>query len=247
MTVSGPHKKIVLITGASGGLGQALSRAFSTGEYRVGVHVNRGTEIGKEIVETLNAKGAAAALFPADLRHSGSVRLMFDTLLEKWGRIDLLINNAAIRKDRLFIRMCQADWDDVIDLNLSGAFYCMREAGLAMSRQGGGHIINIASRAAVTGRVGQSAYTASKRGLITLGQTAAREWGGDSIQVNTVLPGFLATPMTAGLPEEKRAHLRQENLLPRPATTREISEFILALSKMMHVSGQTFNLDSRIL
>lgn len=247
MPVSGSHKKIVLITGASGGLGQALCRAFATGEYHIGVHVNRNTKSGKETVETLNANGNVAALFPADLRHSGSVRKMFDTLLEKWGRIDLLINNAAIRKDRLVIRMRQADWDEVIDLNLSGAFYCMREAGRAMSRQGGGHVINIGSRAALTGRVGQAAYTASKRGLIALGQTAAREWGGVSIQVNTILPGFLSTPMTAGMAQEKREHLAQENLLPRPATTREISGFILALSKMKHVSGQTFNLDSRIL
>jgi 3-oxoacyl-[acyl-carrier protein] reductase len=247
MTGSDPYKKIVLITGASGGLGQALCRAFATGEYHIGVHVHHNTKGGREMVEALKFKGIVAALFPADLRHSGSVRLMFDALLDKWGRIDLLINNAAIRKDRLFIRMNQADWDDVIDLNLSGVFYCMREAGRAMSRQSGGHIINIASRAALTGRVGQSAYTASKRGLIALGQTAAREWGSDVIQVNTILPGFLDTPMTVGLAQEKKARLKEENLLPCPATIQEISDFIFSLSKIKHVSGQIFNLDSRIL
>ncbi|MEO2054353.1 MAG: SDR family NAD(P)-dependent oxidoreductase [Nitrospira sp.] len=246
MPVSDPYKKIVLITGASGGLGQVLCRAFATGGYFVGVHVNRNIHGGEKMVETLNARGTAAALFPADLCHSGAVRLMFDDILEKWGRIDLLINNAAIIKDRLVARMPQADWDDVIDLNLTGVFFCMREAGRSMTRQGGGHIMNIASRAALTGRVGQAAYAASKRGLIALGQTAAREWGGVPIQVNTILPGFLNTPMTAGLSREKRAHLSQENLLSRPATTREIAEFILDLSKMKHISGQTFNLDSRI-
>jgi len=245
--ISNSHKKVVLITGASGGLGQALCRSFATDEYHIGVHINRNISGGEELVETLNAEGNRAALFTADLRHSGAARKMFATLLEKWGRIDLLINNAGIRKDSLVARMSEADWDDVIDLNLTGVFFCMREAGHAMTRQGAGHIINISSRAAMTGRVGQAAYAASKRGLIALGQTAAREWGTVPIQVNTILPGFLDTPMTAGLEREKKAALREENLLSRSATPREIASFILDLSKIKHVSGQIFNLDSRIL
>ncbi|MFQ5780646.1 MAG: SDR family NAD(P)-dependent oxidoreductase [Nitrospiria bacterium] len=242
-----PRKKIVLITGASGGLGQALCRTFSTGDYQIGVHVDRNTRKGIKTVQDLNAVGHVAALFSADLRNPLSVRRIFDDLLGKWGRIDLLINNAAVRSDRLLMRMRRTDWDDVIDLNLSGTFFCMREAGRAMCRNGGGgHIINIASYSAYTGRIGQASYTASKRGLIALTQTAAREWGSAAIQVNTVLPGFLSTSMTAGLTSERKEQLIEENLLRHSSTLEEVSEFILHLSKMKHVSGQTFNLDSRI-
>lgn len=247
MPGSESQKKIVLITGAAGGLGRSLCQAFATGEYCIGVHANRNIRGGEETVKALQARGITAGLFPADLRHAGAVRKIFDALLDQWGRLDLLINNAGITKDHLFARMPQADWDEVIGLNLSGAFFCMREAGHVMSYQGGGHIINVASRAALTGSVGQAAYAASKRGLIALGKTAAREWGEVPIQVNTILPGFLDTPMTEGLAQEKKTAWRKENLLSRLATTQEVSEFVFALSKMKHVSGQTFNLDSRVL
>lgn len=243
---SSHDKRVVLITGASGGLGQALCRAFSNGEYRIGVHVYQNVDRGTKTVQALCGLGIESALFAADLRDSKAVQEMFDGLLMNWGRLDLLIQSAAIRRDRLLAGTASAEWDAVVDVNLKGAFICMREAGQAMRRNGGGQIIHLSSHAALTGRIGQASYTASKRGLIALTQSAAKEWGGDSIQVNAVLPGFLPTPMTAGLEPLEAEKIVEENALGRTSTLEEVSDFILHLSKMKHVSGQIFNLDSRI-
>jgi 3-oxoacyl-[acyl-carrier protein] reductase len=241
-----PQKKIVLITGASGGLGQALCRIFSNGEYAIGIHVYRDLPAALETVNRLMSLGVESASFPADVRDSKVVQKMFEDLLTHWGQLDLLINNAGICRDDLFMRIDSAEWDEVIDTNLKGAFLCMREAGKVMQRQKGGHIINISSFASLTGRVGQASYAASKRGLIALTQSAAKEWGTDSIQVNTVFPGFLPTPMTADLNLIERERITQENVLGRHSTLEEVSEFIFHLSKAKYISGQTFNLDSRI-
>lgn len=240
------QKEVVLITGSSGGLGRALCRAFSNGEYSIGVHVHRNTSEGMKLVDQLNSLGVESAFFPADLRDSKAVGKMFEGILKIWGKINLLINNAAVRRDRLFARIESAEWDDVIGTNLTGAFLCMREAGRAMQKQKRGHIINLSSHASLTGRAGQASYTASKRGLIALTQSAAKEWGGDSVQVNTVFPGFLRTSMTADLSRSEVERIVEANALERPSNLQEVSEFIFHLSKMKHVSGQTFNLDSRI-
>ena len=237
--------KSILITGASGGLGHALSQCFSRDRVRIGVHVYQNRAKGKELVRALNVAGCEAFLFSADLRDVMAVREMFQTLEEKWGGLDLLVNNAAARDDRLFQGIDSSDWDHLVGLNLSGAFYCMREAGRLMLQQKKGHIINIASHGAFTGRIGQAAYTASKRGLIGLSQEAAKEWGADSIQVNTVCPGFLPTPMTATLRTKHKRKMIAENLLNRTSTLEEVSAFIRHLSQMQHVSAQVFHLDSR--
>ncbi|MFQ5543186.1 MAG: SDR family NAD(P)-dependent oxidoreductase [Nitrospiria bacterium] len=238
--------KSIFITGASGGLGQALCERFSKDPCRIGVHVFRDISGGKRLVERLNRSACGAALFTADLCDATAVRQMFYNLKTKWEGIDILINNAAIREDDFLQRSKEAAWDQQIALNLSGVFYCMREAGKIMMCQKKGHIVNISSLSAVTGRIAQSAYTASKRGLIGLSGTAAREWGPTGVQVNTVFPGFLATPMTEPLTEAQKKKILEKNLLGLPSTLEEVSNFIHHLSMMKHVSGQTFNLDSRI-
>lgn len=239
-------RKIILITGAAGGLGQALSKSFSTGEYAIGLHVYQNIAVGMKLADRLKSGGIESDLFSADLRNPKAVKKMFDDLLKNWGEIDLLINNAGIRRDGLFTKISQAVWDEVVDTNLKSTFLCMREAGQAMQERKGGHIINISSYSALVGRVGQASYSSSKMGLIALTQSAAKEWGRDFIQVNAVLPGFLVTPMTSDLSPVKVEQIIQQNVLQRPSTTTEVSEFIFHLSRMSHVSGQVFNLDSRI-
>lgn len=237
---------VVVITGASGGLGQALCKSFSQGDDPIGIHVHSDISKGEELVRSFAALGKESALYLSDLGDSESTREMFDDFLKKWGRIDILINSAGVIDDRLFAQMSETAWDRVIRTNLTGVFYCMREAGRIMHEQRGGHIINIASLSAFTGRAGQAAYTASKRGLIALTTSAAQEWGSSAIQVNAVLPGFLDTRMTASLTLDQKRKMIRENVLNRPSTLEEVSDFIFHLSKMKHVSGQVFNLDSRI-
>ncbi len=238
--------KTVLITGASGGLGQALSHAFSKENVRLGLHVFRQEAVGTALVADYRSKGSDAHLFSADLRDADNVRMMFRVLNEKWGKLDLLINSAGMSQNALFHKQNSEGWDEVMALNLSGVFYSMREAAVLMEKQGKGHIINIASGAAFAGRAGQSAYAASKRGLIALSQNAAMEWGSRGIQVNSICPGYLETPMTAALSPAQSKKLISENVLGRASTLEEVAAFVLMLSKMRHVSAQVFHLDSRI-
>lgn len=239
-------KRVVVITGASGGLGQAICKSFLQGDDDMGIHVHSNISKGEALLRSFAATGKEAALHISDLCNSESTRKMFADFLKKWGRIDILINSAGAIEDHLFARLSETSWDHIIRTNLTGIFYCMRAAGRIMQDQGGGHIINIASLSGFTGRVGQAAYTASKRGLIGLTTSAAREWGTSAIQVNAVLPGFLDTRMTASLASEQKRKLIGENVLDQPSTLEEVSNFIYHLSKMKYVSGQVFNLDSRI-
>ena len=161
--------------------------------------------------------------------------------------MDVLINNAGLTKDGLLVRMSEQDWDDVLDTNLTGPFHCMRSAGEAMMKQGAGHIINIGSIVGVQGREGQANYSASKSGLIGLTKAAAREWGPYNIKVNAVLPGYLPTDMGAAASDAVRERVVKENALGRVSAPTEVAEFIYRLSLMNNVSGQMFNLDSRVL
>jgi len=238
--------RTLLITGASGGLGQNLCRAFAKEACRIGVHTYQNQAQGKRLIESLGGTHCEMLQFTADLKDPTAVQKMFRDLEHRWGGLDLLINNAGIRNDRLLQVTKTSDWDEVIAVNLSGAFYCMREAGALMLPKGSGHMINISSQAAFTGRAGQASYTAAKRALIALTQSAAKEWGSTGIQVNAVCPGFLSTPMTEALGPRHAERIIAENVLGRHSTCEEVAEFIRHLSQMKHVSGQTFNLDSRI-
>ncbi len=239
-------KRRILITGASGGLGQALSLAFSREPVFLGLHCFNNKNALERLSKKIHHAPCEPKILTADLRQPTQVMQLFETIEKEWGGIDVLINNAASNQNRLFHKLSDDEWQSQVQINLSGAFFCLREAGKQMKNRQGGHIINIASLAAFTGRTGQSAYTSSKRGLIALSQSAAKEWGPLGIQVNTVCPGFLPTPMTASLSKTQKETLIAENALGRPSTLEEVSAFIHKLSKMRHVSGQTFNLDSRI-
>jgi len=238
--------KRVLITGASGGLGQALCSVFSKESVCLGVHVFKQKAEGAALVADLSSDGCDAHFFSADLRNADDVREMFRAFHQKWGRIDLLINSAGLNQNALFHKESSEDWDVLMAVNLSGVFYAMREAASLMEKQGKGHIINIASGAAFAGRAGQSAYAASKRGLIGLSLSAAKEWGKSGIQVNSICPGYLETPMTEALSPAQSKKLILENVLGRASTLEEVTAFVFMLSKMKHVSGQVFHLDSRI-
>lgn len=238
------QKRIVVITGASGGLGQVLCQTFASQGDAIAVHVHQNRSCGRKLVKRFQAEGRESELFSANLKDSKSVRQMFDKILDRWKRIDILINNAGVTDNHLLIQTGEAAWDTVIGVNLTGAFFCLREAGRLMQKNGGGHIINIASISAYTGPIGQASYAASKRGLIALTQSAALEWA--PIQVNAVLPGFLPSGMTSPLSHSQREKIVQENLLKQPSTLQEVSHFIFHLSTMKQVSGQIFNLDSRI-
>jgi 3-oxoacyl-[acyl-carrier protein] reductase len=175
------------------------------------------------------------------------VDAMIDAALKQWGTVDVLVNNAGITQDGFTIRMAEREWDDVLSTNLTGPFHCIRAVSRAMMRQRSGHIISLASLTGLQGRAGQANYSAAKAGLVGLTRSTAKELGRFNIKANAVLPGFLATEMGSSVSGAALDRIIEENSLGRYSTREEIADFIYHLSLMQHVSGQVFNLDSRIL
>jgi 3-oxoacyl-[acyl-carrier protein] reductase len=244
-------EKVVIITGASRGLGRALALRFSRDRRRVLVNFKEKEEGARAVSEEINKSGGKAIAFRADVRDPEKVKEMIDLVIKEWGRIDVLINNAAIIKDQLLIKISPSDWDEVIGTNLKGPFNMIRAVSKAMMRQKEGHIINIASISGLTGRAGQASYSASKAGLIGLTKAVAKELGRYNIKVNAVLPGLLMTDMIHGSRLKAEGSFREtalkESALERFSDIDMVTEFISDLIEIDSISGQVFNLDSRII
>jgi 3-oxoacyl-[acyl-carrier protein] reductase len=176
-----------------------------------------------------------------DVRSAAAVEAWFSEL----ERVDLLVNNAGITGDALLARQNPEGWGDVTDTNLKGTHLCMQQAAITMMRLHDGHIINIGSYSAFHPPVGQTAYAASKAGLIGLTKSYARELGKRNIRCNCVLPGFLETKMTAKVSEEARVAALKRHALGRFNTVNDAAEFVAFLAKSENISGQVFQLDSR--
>jgi 3-oxoacyl-[acyl-carrier protein] reductase len=244
--MTAPAERAIIVTGASRGLGREIALRFGTaGERVVVVFRERGDE-AQAVVREIIAAGGDAVAVRADVRDHAAVASMVRTALDRWGSIDVLVNNAGITRDDLAVRMGEQDWDDVLGTNLKGPFLCIQEVSRIMMKQRGGHIINISSLSGVRGSEGQVNYSASKAGLLGLTRAVANELGQYSISVNAVLPGYLPTDMGRAAPSAVLERVSRENVLGRGSTAIEVAEFIYRLSLMENVSGQVFNLDSRI-
>lgn len=230
----------VLITGAAGGLGSALVGAFRNAGWRVAAGV-RSTPLDDP--DPARACGTVAL----DLRDEESVATGVRRAWELCGeRLDAVVCNAGIARDSAVWQMGLEAWNDVIDVNLKGTWRCARHAAALMAARGGGHILLVSSFAARQGTRGQSNYAASKAGLIGMGLAMARELGGANVRVNMVLPGLLRTPMTAAMDEAALEHAVAQNVLGRINDLGEVASFIAFLAGLRNVSGQLFQLDSRI-
>jgi len=177
-----------------------------------------------------------------DVREEAQVEAYFSRL----ERLDVLIANAGVTRDGAVTGLAPDDFNEVVNVNLRGAFLCARAALKLMVRQRSGHIVLIGSRAARHGTPSQSAYAAAKAGLVGLAQSLAKEYGARNIRCTVVLPGFLETRMTAGLSAERREEVRAEHALGRFNTVENAARFIAFLARLDHVSGQVFTLDSRM-
>ena len=229
--------QVVLITGAAGGLGQALVEAFAAARWQVvaGWHQTPLSSTHPNVV--------AKRL---DVTCADSIAEAFATTLDRFGRLDALINNAGIAYDGLVAQLRIEDWQRVLDINLKGAFLCAQAALRPMLKQRDGHILNIASFGGRVGRAGQANYAASKAGLLGLTQSLAKEVGSRNVRVNAVLPGFLPTQLVGNLSEEQLAAHAASNALGRLNELAEVARFVTFLAGMRNVSGQVFQLDSRI-
>ena len=237
-------EKVALVTGASQGIGRATSVALAEAGAKV-VVAARNVERLAALVGEIQAGGGEALALPMDVADAGQVKNGFQEVLGRFGKLDILVNNAAITRDTLALRMKLDDWDAVLRTNLTGAHLCIQQALGAMLRQRSGRIINVTSVVAETGNAGQANYVASKAGLIGLTRAIAVEVASRSITVNAVAPGFIETPMTDPLSAELKEKMKSLIPLGRFGKDREIATAIvfLASDEAGYITGQVLDIN----
>jgi 3-oxoacyl-[acyl-carrier protein] reductase len=236
--------KVALVTGASQGIGRATALALAEAGAKVGIAARNTEKLASLAAEIATAGGQALAV-PMDVSDAAQVKTGFQQLLAKFGKLDILINNAAITRDTLALRMKLEDWDAVLRTNLTGAHLCIQQALGAMLKQRAGRIINITSVVAETGNAGQSNYVASKAGLIGLTRAIAIEVASRNITVNAVAPGFIATPMTDPLSPELKDKMKSLIPLGRFGSDRDVAAAIifLASDEAGYITGQVLGVN----
>jgi len=236
--------QVALVTGASRGIGRAIALALAgDGAHIVAVDVNE--PLLAETAGLIEAKGVKALTIKADVTKAEEVDAAVDKAVAAFQRLDILVNNAGITKDGLLMRMKDAEWDAVLSVNLRGAFLFTRAAIRPMLRAKAGRIVNIASVSGLTGNPGQANYSASKAGLVGLTKTAAKELASRGITVNAVAPGYIATDMTAVLPEEVKQKALAFVPLARMGTPQDIAEAVrfLAGPGAAYITGHVLVVD----
>jgi 3-oxoacyl-[acyl-carrier protein] reductase len=240
--------RVALVTGASQGIGRACALALAEGGATVALAA-RNQEKLAQVAKEIEAKGGQAATFRMDVGNEDEVKAAFKAALERLGKIDILVNNAGMTKDTLLLRMKRADWDSVIQTNLSGAFFCTQSVLGAMLKQRWGRIINITSVFGQTGQAGQANYSASKAGLIGFTMAMAREVASRNVTVNAVAPGYIETAMTEGLSPELKAKVNEMIPLGRAGTDMDVAHAVrfLASEESGYITGHVLKVNGGML
>jgi 3-oxoacyl-[acyl-carrier protein] reductase len=245
--MSGLSGKIALVTGANRGIGAEIARVLAARGATVAVNY-RGDDAGAlgvvSELRVLNPDGAHEA-FRADVAVPEECAALIVAVAERYGRLDVLVNNAGITRDGLVVRMSDDDWASVIQTNLSGAFYLTRAAAKVMMKQRAGSIVNIASVVGLVGNAGQANYAAAKAGLVGLTKSVARELASRSVRVNAVAPGFIETDMTGALPEAARDAALGAIAMKRFGTPHDVASAVafLASNDADYITGQVIAVD----
>lgn len=238
------ENQVAVVTGAGRGIGQAI--AIKLAEHGADIAaVDLKPELLDQTVEKVRALGRRAWPVVADVANAASVDTAAQQILQQAGRVDILVNNAGITRDGLLVRMSEADWDSVVDVNLKGTFLVTRAFVRGMIKQRSGRIVNIASVIGLMGNAGQCNYAASKAGVIGFTKSCARELAGRGITVNAVAPGFIQTAMTEKLtPEQREAIAKQIPLgwLGEPADVAEVVLFLVGPGAR-YITGQVIAVD----
>ncbi len=236
--------KVALLTGASQGIGRETALAFAEAGAKVAAAARNEEKLASLVNEIVNAGGEAIAI-KVDVADPEQIKSGFKQVFEKFSRLDILVNNAAITRDGLALRMKQEDWDAVIRTNLTGAHLCIQQALSTMMRARAGRIINIASVVAQMGNAGQANYVAAKAGLVGLTKAIAIEIASRNITVNAVAPGFIATPMTDVLPDKVKEELKNRIPLGRMGSARDVASAIvfLASDEASYITGHVLDVN----
>jgi len=245
MSLSG---RVALVTGASQGIGRACALKLASSGAAVAVAA-RNQEKLNEVVRQINASGGKAAAFPVDVADEEQIKRAFKAVLSQFGNIDILVNNAGITRDQLVMRMKRADWDAVINTNLTSAYLCVQQAIGSMLKQRWGRIINVTSIFGQMGQAGQANYAASKAGLIGLTMAIAREVASRNITCNAVAPGFIETAMTAGFSDEIKQNAVKLIPVGRVGTAEDVASAVvfLASEEASYITGHVLNVNGGML
>ncbi|MBU1061962.1 MAG: 3-oxoacyl-[acyl-carrier-protein] reductase [Candidatus Omnitrophica bacterium] len=240
--------KVALITGGAKGIGKEISLLFANQGADICL-CDTDIEQAEETAGEIRDLGRDSLSFKTDVTDSKQVQDMMDKILDKFKKVDILINNAGITKDNLILRLSEEDWDKVIAVNLKGCFICTKIVSKVMLKQRFGNIVNIASIIGIMGNVGQSNYAASKAGIIGFTKSVAKELASRGVCVNAIAPGFIKTEMTAKLPEDIQKKMLQVIPLGRFGEPRDVAELALFLSSKSssYITGQVIQIDGGML
>ncbi len=240
--------KTAIVTGSGQGIGAAIALRLAKEGYNIAVHCRTPescAQKGEPVAEQCRSFGVEAQCFAADVSDFAACETLVKEVKERFGSIDLLVNNAGITRDGLLVRMKEEQFDEVIASNLKSAFNMMRHAGAVMMRQKSGKIINLSSVVGLYGNAGQVNYAASKAGIVGMTKSAAKELGARGITVNAVAPGFIDTAMTQDLPQEMKDTVTATTALKRFGSAEEVAAAVafLASEDASYITGQVIEVD----
>ena len=236
--------KVAVITGSGKGLGEAMALLFSREGAKIIVFdIDEGA--GRETVEQIREQGGEAIFVHGDVSNPDDAVRLIDAAVDAYSRADVLVNNAGIHVDKTVANTTEAEWDQILGVNLKGVFLCSKAAIPQMRRQGGGNIICISSISGLIGQLNQAAYNASKHGIIGLVKCMAYDHAQENIRANAICPGVMNTPLVASVPEEHIAPYRKANLLERFAEPIEVANaaLFLASDESSHLTGSAMVVD----
>jgi len=237
--------RVAVVTGGSRGIGRSIAESLAHGGADIVLASRNFEEVQQTAGEISSSSGRTVIPVQSDVSDGDQARTLIDTALEHKGQIDILVNNAGITRDNLILRMKESDWDDVININLKGAFNCCKVVIRPMMKQRYGRIVNLSSVSGLVGQAGQTNYSASKAGLIGFTKALAREVATRGITANVVAPGFVPTALTEDLPEELKDWMMKVTPMGRMGEPQEIASAVafLASQEASYITGQVLSVD----